>query len=103
MEKLDRLVTERLPHQLLTPDRVGNLLAGLRDEDHATRLTVLKAKPRPMRLLTNSRKMLVKFFSRMPVPESDTLTPAAIVLRISAVIPQRWYSAQRLFQDGPTV
>ena len=43
MEKLDRLVTERLAHRLLTPDRVGNLLAGLierqaaRDEDHATR------------------------------------------------------------------
>jgi site-specific DNA recombinase len=46
MEKLDRLVTDRL----LTPERVGNLLAGLmdrqsaRDEDHSARLSALKAK-----------------------------------------------------------
>jgi site-specific DNA recombinase len=50
MEKLDKLVTERLADQLLTPERVGNLLAGLverqasRDEDHATRLSALRAK-----------------------------------------------------------
>jgi site-specific DNA recombinase len=50
MDKLDRLVTERLADQLLTPDRVGKLLAGLmerqasKDEDHASRLTALKAK-----------------------------------------------------------
>jgi site-specific DNA recombinase len=50
MEKLDRLVTERLADQLLTPERVGNLLAGLverqasRDEDHGARLSALRAK-----------------------------------------------------------
>jgi site-specific DNA recombinase len=50
MDKLDRLVTERLADRLLTPERVGNLLAGLmdrqsaRDEDHTARLGALKAK-----------------------------------------------------------
>jgi site-specific DNA recombinase len=50
MEKLDRLVTERLADQLLTPERVGNLLAGLlerqatKDEDHSSRLNALRAK-----------------------------------------------------------
>ena len=50
MDKLDRLVTERLADRLLTPERVGNLLAGLmerqagKDEDHAARLTALRAK-----------------------------------------------------------
>jgi site-specific DNA recombinase len=50
MEKLDRLVTERLADSLLTPERVGNLLTGLmerqasRDEDHAARVTALRAK-----------------------------------------------------------
>jgi site-specific DNA recombinase len=50
MEKLDRLVTERLADQLFTPERVGNLLAGLverqasRDEDQGTRLSALRAK-----------------------------------------------------------
>ncbi len=51
MEKLDRLVTERLADRLLTPERVGDLLAGLlerqaaKNEDHVARLSVLKAKP----------------------------------------------------------
>jgi site-specific DNA recombinase len=50
MEKFDRLVTERLADQLLTPDRISKLLAGLierqaaKDEDHTSRLTALKAK-----------------------------------------------------------
>ncbi|MGB3540068.1 MAG: recombinase family protein [Mesorhizobium sp.] len=50
MEKLDRLVTERLADRLLTPERIGDLLAGLmqrqaaKDEDHATRLSALRAK-----------------------------------------------------------
>ncbi len=50
MDKLDRLVTERLADRLLTPERVGNLLTGLmerqagKDEDHAMRLTALRAK-----------------------------------------------------------
>ncbi len=29
MDKLDRLVTERLAEQLLTPERVGKILSGL--------------------------------------------------------------------------
>ena len=50
MDKLDRLVTDRLADRLLTPERVGDLLAGLmerqaaKDEDHSTRLTALRAK-----------------------------------------------------------
>ncbi len=50
MEKLDRLVTERLADRLLTPERIGDLLAGLmqrqvaKDEDHATRLSALRVK-----------------------------------------------------------
>ena len=50
MEKLDRLVTERLADQLLTPDRIGRLLASLmerqgdKDADHASRLSALRAK-----------------------------------------------------------
>ena len=50
MDKLDRLVTERLADRLLTPQHVGDLLAGLmerqsaKNEDHATRLTALRAK-----------------------------------------------------------
>ena len=50
MDKLDRLVTDRLADRLLTPERVGNLLAGLmerqaaKDEDHGARLTALRAK-----------------------------------------------------------
>jgi site-specific DNA recombinase len=50
MEKLDRLVTERLADQLLTPERVGKLLLGLmerqtaKNEDYSVRLTALRAK-----------------------------------------------------------
>ncbi|WP_095089997.1 recombinase family protein [Mesorhizobium sophorae] len=50
MDKLDRMVTERLADKLLTPERIGDLLAGLmqrqtaRDEDHGARLSALRAK-----------------------------------------------------------
>jgi site-specific DNA recombinase len=50
MDKLDRLVTERLADRLLTSERVGDLLAGLmerqsaKNEDHTTRLSALRAK-----------------------------------------------------------
>jgi DNA invertase Pin-like site-specific DNA recombinase len=50
MEKLDRLVTERLADKLLTPERIGHLLVGLmqrqtaKDEDHGARLSALRAK-----------------------------------------------------------
>jgi hypothetical protein len=50
MEKLDRLLTERLADKLLTPERIGTLLVALmerqaaKDEDYSTRLTTLRAK-----------------------------------------------------------
>ena len=50
MDKLDDLVIGRLADQLLTPERVGQLLLGLmdrqtaRDQDYANRLTALRAK-----------------------------------------------------------
>ncbi len=50
MDKLDRIVTERLADRLLTPGRVGSLLHGLmerqtaREEDHAHRLSSLRGK-----------------------------------------------------------
>ncbi|NEJ60762.1 recombinase family protein [Rhizobium leguminosarum] len=50
MDKLDRLVTERLADQLLTPERVGKILTGIierqasKDEDYSGRLTALRAK-----------------------------------------------------------
>ncbi|WP_348533610.1 recombinase family protein [Hyphomicrobium sp. CS1GBMeth3] len=50
MEKLDRLVSEKLAERLLTPERVAKLLEGLvqrqssRDEDYAKRLAALQAK-----------------------------------------------------------
>lgn len=50
MEKLDRLVSERLADSLLTPERVGHLLSGLierqaaKSEDRAGRLTALRGK-----------------------------------------------------------
>lgn len=50
MDKLDRLITERLADRLLTPSASRTLLAGLmerqaaRNEDHAARLSALKTK-----------------------------------------------------------
>ncbi len=50
MEKLDRLVSEKLAERLLTPERVAKLLDGplqrqsTRDEDYAKRLAALEAK-----------------------------------------------------------
>lgn len=50
MDKLDRLVSEKLAERLLTPERVEKLLAGLlqrqasKDEDHGKRLASLSAK-----------------------------------------------------------
>ena len=48
--KVDRRATYRLADRLLTPERVGDLLAGLmerqaaKNEDHTTRLSALRAK-----------------------------------------------------------
>jgi site-specific DNA recombinase len=50
MDKLDDLVIGRLADQLLTPERVGQLLRGLmdrqtsKDQDYSNRLTALRAK-----------------------------------------------------------
>ncbi|ABE61458.1 Recombinase [Nitrobacter hamburgensis X14] len=50
MERLDNVVTDRIGEQLLTPERVAELLRGLmnrqtkRDDDLAGRLTALRAK-----------------------------------------------------------
>jgi site-specific DNA recombinase len=50
MDKLDRLVTERLADKLITPERLGKSLRSLlerqssRDEDHAVGLTALRKK-----------------------------------------------------------
>jgi site-specific DNA recombinase len=63
MDKLDNLVTERLADRLLTPERVGKLLEGLmqrqasKDEDHASRLTALRAK------LTDAEKRLGRLYA----------------------------------------
>jgi site-specific DNA recombinase len=63
MDKLDSLVTERLADRLLTPERVGKLLEGLmqrqasKDEDHASRLTALRAK------LTDAEKRLGRLYA----------------------------------------
>ncbi|HEX2841360.1 zinc ribbon domain-containing protein [Hyphomicrobium sp.] len=50
MDKLDRLVSEKLAERLLAPERVEELLSGLmqrqgsRNEDHAKRLAALQTK-----------------------------------------------------------
>lgn len=50
MDKLDNVVITRLADQLLTPERIGDLLRGLmerqtaKDEDYANRITALRGK-----------------------------------------------------------
>ena len=88
MDKLDRLVTERLADQLLTPERVGKLLAGLmerqtaKDEDHAPRLTALRAK------LTDAESRLGRLYAAI---ESGIADPSDATLkeRVAAVKTER--------------
>jgi len=88
MEKLDRLVTERLADQLLTPERVGKLLVGLlerqsaRDEDHAVRLTALRAK------LADAEARLGRLYAAI---ESGIADPSDATLkeRVAAVKTER--------------
>jgi site-specific DNA recombinase len=88
MEKLDQLVTERLADKLLTPERVGKLLIGLmerqssRDEDHALRLTALRAK------LADAEGRLGRLYSAI---ESGIADPndATLKDRVAAVKSER--------------
>ena len=74
MDKLDRLVTERLADQLLTPERVGNLLVGLmerqaaKDEDHTARLTALRAK------VTDAESRLGRLYAAIESGVADRTT-----------------------------
>ena len=82
MEKLDRLVTERLVDKLLTPERIVKLLRGLlerqslRDEDHTVRLTALRKK-----LLARQKRELHQLFRHIddPVVICRRFHPAALV------------------------
>lgn len=88
MEKLDRLVTDRLTEQLLTRERVTALLAGLlerqaaREEDHSTRLADLRAK------LADAESRLARFYAAI---ENGTADPSDATLknRIAAVRTER--------------
>jgi hypothetical protein len=72
IDKLDNLVTERLADRLLTSERVGKLLEGLmqrqaaKDEDHASRLTALRAK------LTDAERRLGRLYAAI---EGGTIPP----------------------------
>jgi site-specific DNA recombinase len=88
MDKLDRLVTERIADQLLTPERVGKLLAGLlerqasKEEDYSNRLTALRAK------LTNAEERLGRLYAAI---ENGIADPADATLkeRIAGVRTER--------------
>ena len=89
MDKLDRLVTERLADRLLTPERVGNLLAGLmerqaaKDEDHTARLTaLLKAK------LSDAESRLGRLYAAIESGVAD-LTDQTLKDRVAAVKTER--------------
>jgi site-specific DNA recombinase len=82
MDRLDKLVSERLADQLLTPERVAKLLAGLmerqaaKDEDYALRLTALRAK------LMDAEERLRRLYSAiesgiadLQMPRSRTASP----------------------------
>jgi site-specific DNA recombinase len=91
MEKLDRLVTERL----LTPERVGNLLAGLmdrqsaRDKDHSARLSALKAK------LTDAENRLGCLYAAIESGVADP-TDQTLKGRVACVKTERDITQNRL-------
>jgi site-specific DNA recombinase len=78
MDKLDKLVTERLADQLLTPERVGKLLIGLmerqtaKNEDYSVRLTALRAK------LTDAEGRLGRLYAAI---ESGIADPSDATLK----------------------
>jgi site-specific DNA recombinase len=88
MDKLDRLVTERLADRLLTPERVGNILAGLlerqtaKDEDHAARLRALKTK------LADAENRLGRIYAAIESGVAD-LTDLTLKARVAAVKTER--------------
>ena len=75
MDRLDNAVTERLADQLLTPDHVENLLAGLmdrqtaRDADHGQRLTMLRGK------LTDAEDRLKRLYQAIENGIADPADP----------------------------
>lgn len=88
MDKLDRIVTERLADELLTPERVGKLLASLmerqasKDQDFTLRLTALRAK------LSDAEERLKRLYGAI---ESGIADPSDATLkdRIAAVKTER--------------
>lgn len=88
MEKLDRLVTERLADQLLTPERIGKILTGIierqasKDEDYSGRLTALRAK------LADAQGRLGRLYAAI---ESGIADPSDATLkeRVAAVTTER--------------
>ncbi|WP_246756907.1 zinc ribbon domain-containing protein [Bradyrhizobium neotropicale] len=75
MDKLDSLVTERLADQLLTPERVAELLSRLmerqaaRDEGYSSRLTALRAK------LSDAEGRLGRLYSAIESGIADASDP----------------------------
>ena len=88
MDKLDRLVTDRLADRLLTPERVGDLLAGLmerqaaKNEDHATRLTALRAK------ISDAESRLARLYAAIESGVAD-LNDQTLKDRVAAVKTER--------------
>ena len=88
MDKLDRLVTDRLADRLLTPERVGDLLAALlqrqsaKDEDHVVRLTAIKAK------LTDAESRLARLYAAIESGVADP-TDKTLKDRVATVKTER--------------
>lgn len=84
MDRLDQIVTERLADQLLTPDRVSELLTGLlerqtaRDEDHGQRLTALRGK------LSDAESRLARLYQAIESGIADPTDPT-LKDRVAAV------------------
>jgi hypothetical protein len=88
MDKLDRLVSDRLAEQLLTPERVRKLLTGImkrqtaKDEDYSVRLTALRAK------LTDAKDRLGRLYAAIENGIADP-SDATLKERIDAVKTER--------------
>ncbi|WP_026381716.1 recombinase family protein [Afifella pfennigii] len=88
MDKLDAAVTDRLAEQLLTPERVEKLLAGLverqtaRDADHGQRLTMLRGK------LSDAEDRLKRLYQAIETGIADPADPT-LKERIEAIKTER--------------
>ena len=88
MDKLDRLVSDRLAEQLLTPERVRKLLTGImerqtaKDEDYSVRLSALRAK------LTDAQDRLGRLYAAIENGIADP-SDATLKERIDAVKTER--------------